>query len=54
MDSTSHSQWFRSLPKSSEAVTSGIIKVPSVEDLKKGARIEVIKPDQLPPQPPKK
>ena len=30
------------------AVTSDIIKVPSAEDLKKGAKIEVIKADQLP------
>ncbi len=40
--------------EATEAVTSDIIKVPSAEDLKKGAKIEVIKPDQLPPQPPKK
>ena len=30
------------------AVTSDIIKVPSAEDLKKGAKIEVIKADQVP------
>lgn len=29
-------------------VTSDIIKVPSAEELKRGAKIEVIKPDQLP------
>lgn len=32
----------------SAPVTSDIIKVPSAEELKKGAKIEVIKPDQLP------
>ena len=39
-----------------QPVTSDIIKVPSAEELKKGAKIEVIKPDQLPKaeQPPKK
>jgi FKBP-type peptidyl-prolyl cis-trans isomerase FklB len=31
-----------------QPVTSDIIKVPSAEELKKGAKIEVIKPDQLP------
>lgn len=31
-------------------VTSDIIKVPSAEELKKGAKIEIIKPDQLPKQ----
>jgi len=35
-------------PKPAAAVTSDIIKVPSAEDLKKGAKIEVIKQDQLP------
>jgi FKBP-type peptidyl-prolyl cis-trans isomerase FklB len=33
--------------QSTEPVTSDIIKVPSAEELKKGAKIEVIKPDQL-------
>jgi len=31
-----------------QPVTSDIIKVPSAEELKKGAKIEVIKPDQIP------
>lgn len=31
-------------------VTSDIIKVPSAEELKKGAKIEIIKPDQIPKQ----
>src|SRR5262245_29376337 len=35
-------------PTPGQPVTSDIIKVPSAEDLKKGAKIEVIKPDQLP------
>lgn len=35
-------------PKPAPAVTSDIIKVPSAEELKKGAKIEVIKQDQLP------
>lgn len=35
-------------PPEQQPVTSDIIKVPSAEDLKKGAKIEVIKPDQLP------
>ena len=35
-------------PKPAAAVTSDIIKVPSAEELKNGAKIEVIKPDQLP------
>jgi FKBP-type peptidyl-prolyl cis-trans isomerase FklB len=30
-----------------QPVTSDIIKVPSAEDLKKGAKIEIIKPDQI-------
>lgn len=30
-----------------EPVTSDIIKVPSAEELKKGAKIEIIKPDQI-------
>jgi len=30
-----------------QAVTSDIIKVPSAEELKKGAKIEIIKPDQI-------
>jgi FKBP-type peptidyl-prolyl cis-trans isomerase FklB len=34
-------------------VTSDIIKVPSAEELKKGAKIEIIKPDQLPKEVPK-
>lgn len=34
-------------PKPSEPVTSDIIKVPSAEELKKGAKIEVIKKDEL-------
>ncbi|HYE33172.1 MAG TPA: FKBP-type peptidyl-prolyl cis-trans isomerase [Methylomirabilota bacterium] len=33
--------------QTTEPVTSDIIKVPSAEELKKGAKIEVIKPDQL-------
>ncbi len=33
---------------SNQPITSDIIKVPSAEELKKGAKIEVIKPDQLP------
>ncbi len=37
-----------------QPVTSDIIKVPSAEELKKGAKIEVIKPDQLPKVEPKK
>ncbi len=35
-------------PIPSQPVTSDIIKVPSAEELKRGAKIEVIKPDQLP------
>ncbi len=31
-----------------QPVTSDIIKVPSAEELKKGAKIEIIKPDQVP------
>ena len=30
-----------------QPVTSDIIKVPSAEEMKKGAKIEIIKPDQL-------
>ncbi len=33
--------------ENNQPVTSDIIKVPSAEELKKGAKIEVIKPDQL-------
>ncbi|MBI4661185.1 MAG: FKBP-type peptidyl-prolyl cis-trans isomerase [Verrucomicrobia bacterium] len=35
-------------PPLPQPVTSDIIKVPSAEELKKGAQIEIIKPDQLP------
>lgn len=34
-------------PAVQQPVTSDIIKVPSAEELKKGAKIEIIKPDQL-------
>ncbi len=34
-------------PALSQPVTSDIIKVPSAEELKKGAKIEIIKPDQV-------
>ncbi|HXR04774.1 MAG TPA: hypothetical protein VN836_08720, partial [Verrucomicrobiae bacterium] len=34
-------------PKPAEPLTSDIIKVPSAEELKKGAKIEVIKPDDV-------
>ena len=34
-------------PKPQQPVTSDIIKVPSAEELKKGAKIEIIKPDQI-------
>jgi FKBP-type peptidyl-prolyl cis-trans isomerase len=34
-------------PKLSEPLTSDIIKVPSLEEMKKGAKIEVIKPEDL-------
>jgi hypothetical protein len=33
--------------KPAEPLTSDIIKVPSAEELKKGAKIEVIKPEEL-------
>lgn len=36
------------VPQTPQPVTSDIIKVPSQEELKKGAQIEVIKPDQIP------
>ena len=36
------------VPQVPQPVTSDIIKVPSQEELKKGAQIEVIKPDQIP------
>lgn len=36
------------IPEASQPVTSDIIKVPSAEELKKGAKIEIIKPDQIP------
>lgn len=35
------------LPGASQPVTSDIIKVPSAEDLKKGAKVEVIKPEDI-------
>ncbi len=34
-------------PKAAEPLTSDIIKVPSAEELKKGAKIEVIKPEDV-------
>jgi len=34
-------------PKSSQPLTSDIIKVPSLDEMKKGAKIEVIKPEDL-------
>ncbi len=34
-------------PQPPQPITSDIIKVPSADELKKGAKIEVIKPDQL-------
>ena len=34
-------------PSPQQPVTSDIIKVPSAEEMKKGAKIEIIKPDQL-------
>jgi FKBP-type peptidyl-prolyl cis-trans isomerase FklB len=37
-------------PPANQPVTSDIIKVPSAEELKKGAQIEIIKPDQVPKQ----
>jgi len=37
-------------PPGAQPVTSDIIKVPSAEDLKKGAKIEVIKPDSTAPK----
>jgi FKBP-type peptidyl-prolyl cis-trans isomerase FklB len=36
--------------EAAQPITSDIIKVPSADELKKGAKIEVIKPDQLPNQ----
>jgi hypothetical protein len=33
-------------PSPSQPLTSDIIRVPSAEELKKGAKIEVIKPDE--------
>jgi FKBP-type peptidyl-prolyl cis-trans isomerase len=38
-------------PLPNQPVTSDIIKVPSAEELKKGAQIEIIKPDQIKKQP---
>lgn len=35
------------LPGATPSVTSDIIKVPSAEDLKKGAKVEVIKPEDI-------
>jgi hypothetical protein len=35
-------------PSSTQPMTSDIIKVPSAEEMKKGAKIEVIKPQDIP------
>ena len=37
----------KAMPSPQQPVTSDIIKVPSAEELKKGAKIEIIKPEQL-------